>query len=274
MGLWNRGRGMGRGTLLVLSLCIAVTLVVGFYGGVAKDSTIASAATSDSAIVPNSIKESLPLLISLGQKATRPESPLRLVLKWQGEYSVDPSNSAEVAEQLATELGLGQISHAEEDGHKTYRSATDMNYDYTHLSMFWSEIGNGRSYVIVTLETMDLLKAVGFQSAAEEAGVIMQEAGIAAEWNVSLQGVAQEQGTPKAALLHTEQIMTDKLTGIKAVESYDDITTNSRSYVVPGLERFVNSANHSISAQVAIHKDGNQDINRVTIGFPLITIEY
>lgn len=272
MGFWNRGRG--KGTLLLLSLCTAATLVVGFRGGVAKDSPIASAAASDSAIVPNSIKESLPLLISLGQKTTLPDSPVRLVLKWQGEYSEDGSNTVEAAEELATELGLGQISHSEEDGHSTYRFATDINDGYTQLSMFWSELESGRSYVIVTLETLDLHKATGFQSAAEEAGIIMQEAGIAAEWNVSLQGVAQEQGTPKAALLHTELIMADKLTGIQAVESYNDVTTNSRSYVVPRLERFVESANHSISAQVAIHKDGNQEINRVTIGFPLITIEY
>ena len=272
MGLWNRGRG--KGALLLLSLCTAVTLVVGFQSGVSKDSIIASAAASESTIVANSIKESLPLLTSLGQKATRSDSPLRLVLKWQGEYSIAASNTAEAAEQLATKLGLGEISHSEEDGHSTYRIATDINNGYIHLSMFWSELESGRSYVIVTLETLDLLKATGFQSAAEEAGGIMQEAGIAAEWNISLQGVAQEQGTPKAALLHTEQIMADKLTGIHAVESYDDVNTNSRSYVVPGLERFVNSADHSIGAQVSIHKDGNQEINRVTIGFPLITIEY
>lgn len=272
MGSWNRGRS--KGTLLLLSICTAVTLVVGFHSGVAKVSSIASAAGSEGRDVSNSIKESLPLLTSLGQNTTLPNSPLRLVLKWQGEYSIDSSNTEEAAKRLATELGLGEISHAEENEHLTYRSATVVNNGYTHISMFWSELGNGRSYIIVTLETLDLLKATGFQSASEKAGIIMQKAGIAAEWNASLQGVAQEQESPREALVRTEQTMAGRLVGMKAVESYEDETTNSRSYMVPGRERYVSSADHSIAAQVAIHKDGNQDKNRVTIGFPLITIEY
>lgn len=271
MGFWNRGRS--KGTLLLLSVCTALTLAVGFYSGVAKVPSIASAAGSEGLDVSNSIKESLPLLTSLGQTATTPDSPLRLVLKWQGEVNINTDSIAETAKQLAAELEIGEATRTEEEGHVTYRATADLN-GYTHISMFWSELGNNRSYVIVTLETLDLLKAAGFQTASEEAGVIMQKVGIAAEWNASLQGVAQEQESPREALVRTEQSMAGKLVGMKAVEGYEDETTNSRSYMVPGLERYVSSMDHSIAAQVAIHKDGNQHNNRVTIGFPLITIEY
>ncbi|MNP78674.1 hypothetical protein D3C76_1763460 [compost metagenome] len=57
-------------------------------------------------------------------------------------------------------------------------------------------------------------------------------------------------------------------------ESYEDNTTYSRSYSVPGLERTVRSGRHALALQLAVHTNGNNNANRVTIGLPLITIEY
>lgn len=46
-------------------------------------------------------------------------------------------------------------------------------------------MGDGGSYVIVTVETNDLFFTTGLAEAAEQAGNIMTSAGIAADWNVS-----------------------------------------------------------------------------------------
>nr|WP_246354658.1 YwmB family TATA-box binding protein [Paenibacillus phytohabitans] len=102
----------------------------------------------------------------------------------------------------------------------------------------------------------------------------MLQAGIVAEWNVSLQAPAKEQSGPQAALLATEQNLAAQLPGIHAEENYADETTSSRSYNVPGLQRTVSSGGHELSLQLAVHRDGNEDRNRVTLGLPLITIEY
>lgn len=266
----NGNRKGAKGKLL-MCMFIAMSILVGFCYAAGISTTVAAANASLAADA--GLKESLPLLSALGQNVTVSGTPLRLVMKWQGEYSLANTDTAEAAGKLSAELGLGQVSHAEEDGHMTYRAVAAPNLSY-RTSMFWSELGNGSSYVIVTLETADLLQATGLQTAAEEAGVTIHKAGITAEWNVSLQGIAKAQGTPQTALKHSEESMVGQLSGIMAVESYEDATTYSRSYTVPGLERYVSSGDHAIALQVAIHKNGNDERNRITLGFPLITIEY
>lgn len=256
---------------LLLCMFIAMSILVGFRYVAGISTTVAAA--NASLAVDAGLKESLPLLSALGQNVTVSGTPLRLVMKWQGEYIQATTDTLDAAGKLSAELGLGQVSHTEEDGHMTYRAVAAPNSSY-RTSMFWSELGNGSSYVIVTLESADLLKATGLQTAAEEAGVTMHKAGITAEWNVSLQGIAKAQGTPQTALNHSEESMVGQLSGVMAVESYEDETTYSRSYTVPGLERHVSSGDHAIALQVAIHKNGNDERNRITLGFPLITIEY
>ncbi|MGN7765425.1 YwmB family TATA-box binding protein [Paenibacillus sp. 22594] len=308
----NKGirRGAGKGTLLMTGLCLAAVLLAGFRSagavgeagsaGVttsAEDTALshpsapAAAAHTPSQVAPSftptqtsskaiadtgtdGLADSLERMAGLGGTATLPDSPLRLVLKWQGEYSTGTSgvSTAEAAQSLAAKLGLGAVSRSDEDGHMTSRAAAVLAG--AQATLFWSELGGGRSYVIVTFETADLRNAPELPAAAEAAGQQMHQAGIAAEWNASLQGTAKAQSGPEAALFLIEQSIQEQLPGMNPEESYEDDTTYSRSYSVPGLERAVSSGSHSIALQLAVHKNGNNNTNRVTLGFPLITIEY
>lgn len=141
------------------------------------------------------LNHALVSLIDLGKETTVSDSPLRLVLKWQGESSNYADLSAEVA-KLSTSLGLNVPSGTEEDGHMTYRTEAVKPYE-SRLSLFWSELGEGNSYAIVTLDTADLQNEAGFQAAAREVSMILEQNKIKVEWNVSLQGSAQEQGAPE-----------------------------------------------------------------------------
>lgn len=270
MNTGSRSWGQKKGKMVLLLLCLsmAVVLLAGFRSG-ADQPAAAGTVSSGAAGLP----ESLALLAEVGQEVTVTGSPLRLVLKWQGEYSGDSTKSAAAAGLLAGQLGLGQVKTSEEDGHVTYKAA-GLQAAGSKLSMFWSELGQGSSYVIVTAETRDLLKAEGFQAIAEEAGERMLAAGITPEWNASLQGVASAQGASLEALIQAEDAIAGRLFGLEAVESYEDETTHSRSYTVPGLKRYVNSGDHTVALQAAVHTNGNDNSNRVTIGLPLITIEY
>lgn len=97
------GRKSGiKGTLLVLILCCTALLLAGFRGEGEKESQIAQ------------LKKSLPLLTSLGKSVTVPGSPLRLVLKWQGEFNGDGLEAGVTATNLSDDLGLGETSR--EDG--------------------------------------------------------------------------------------------------------------------------------------------------------------
>lgn len=255
------GRKSGfKGTLLVLILCCTALLLAGFRGEGEKESQIFQ------------LKKSLPLLTSLGKSVTVPGSPLRLVLKWQGEFNGDGLEAGLTATNLSDDLGLGETSREDGGEHLTYRSAADRAGFQT--TMFWSELGNGRSYVIVTLETPDLLNTPDLQAEAEEAGVKLQKIGITAEWNTSLQGAAKEQEHPQKALLLTEQNMYAQLPDLKVQESYEDETTASHTYSTSALLHSVISGNHEVVLQAAIHQDAKEGSSRVTIGLPLITIEY
>lgn len=261
IGKLGRGKHGAKGVLLLL-LCAAVLLLAGFRNGASEDKEI------------NQLKRSLPLLSSLGLQAAKPDSALRLVLKWQGEYqSNDNSDVTGAAEKLSAELGLGTVKHTEEDGHHTYRSTAAVDA-YTRVSMLWNELNEAESYVIVTVESPDLLKSSVLEVEGEQAGIVMAEFGISAEWNASIQGIAKVQGDPEQALIQTENAMSDQLSGIAAVESYKDDTTFSRSYTMNHVGRFVQSGNHSVAMQTAIHTNDTDNSNRITIGFPLITVEY
>ncbi|GGF61303.1 hypothetical protein GCM10010912_03150 [Paenibacillus albidus] len=277
MGLGNRGIGKGKGkgklTLLIFCMSVAVLLLAGFRSGADQPTAGVPAATDTASLGVAELQKSLALLSSAGQEVTAAGSPLRLVLKWQGEYSGDSDSFKNASDMLAEQLGLGKIEAREEDGHATYRASGSQDA-YSKISMFWSQLGSDSSYVIVTVETRDLLKADTFQAAAEEAGTLMFSAGITPEWNASLQGTAKAQSGPDTALFSIEQSIQEQLPGMNPAESYEDDTTYSRSYSVPDLERVVSSGNHLIALQLAVHKDGNNNTNRVTLGLPLITIEY
>ncbi|ETT61009.1 hypothetical protein C173_27380 [Paenibacillus sp. FSL R7-277] len=265
----NKGQSKGILVLVLAGIC-ALMLLSGFRS--AEPAGRSGVQSADASTAAGELQESLALLTTLGGQASAPGAPLRLVLKWQGEYSGEEAAEAAV-QSLATRLGLGEMSSADEEGHRAWRSAAQLSGG-TQVSLFWSELGGGRSYCIVTLETADLLGSPELPAAAADTEEAMLQAGIAAEWNAALQAPAKEQGGTQAALLATEQLMAAELPGIQAEESYTDISTSSHSYSVPGLQRTVSSGNHSLALQLAVHKNVNADENRITLGMPLITIEY
>lgn len=186
--------GTKKGTLFILLfLCCIVALLVNLQSAKAKSIDQDEAVSHTS--VTSELNASLMSLIDLGTKTTVSGSPLRIVLKWQGAISGYNDPSVEVA-KLSARLGLTVPSGNDEDGHMTYRSAAVKPYG-SRLSLFWSELGEGNSYVIVTLDTADLKDKVSFQGAADEVSTILEQSNIKAEWNVSLQGIAENQGDLK-----------------------------------------------------------------------------
>lgn len=271
MGLRSKGRG--KAILLVLCIGMAALLLAGFRSGADQEAVKAAAGVHQLQSESDGVEPGLELLAAAGRKVAAADSPLRLVLKWQGTYSGNTAESAEAAERLAEHLGLGPLDRSEEDGHETYRASASLSIT-GKTSMFWSVLDQESSYVIVTLETADLLKEASFSGAAVEAGTTMNTIGIQPEWNASLQGTAGSQEAPREALAYAERSVAAEIPGLRAVEDYMDETTYSRSYSVPGLARYVQSGSHTVAMQTAVHKDGNTGKNRVTIGMPLITIEY
>lgn len=263
--------GTKKGTIFILIfLCCTVALLVNFQSVKAKSIDLDEVVSSAS--ITSELNGSLMSLIDLGTKTTVSDAPLRVVLKWQGAVSVYNDPSVEVS-KLSARLGLAVPSGVEEEGHMTYRSSAVKPYG-SRLSLFWSELEEGNSYVIVTLDTADLKNEASFQGYADEVSTILDQSNIKAEWNASLQGIADQQGGPEGVLSQTEGLLKEQFITVDEKESYKDVTTVSRTYSIPDLKRSVVSGNHSVSAQIAVHQEDQNGTNRITIGFPLITIEY
>lgn len=267
---------LSKGILILAGICALAIVMSGFRsivpagGNPALGPAAANTVRNDGAA--EGLQDSLALLAKLGREASAPGAPLKLVFKWQGEYS-GGAQADTVVQSLVSRLGLGELSRTDEEGHLTLRSESELGGD-GRLSLFWSELGGGRSYCIVTLTAADLARSPELPAAAADAGRALQKAGIAAEWNASLQAPAKAQNEPQFALAAAEQVIAAQLPGMHAEEKYTDETTASRSYSVPGLARTVSSGSHSLALQLAVHRDVNEDRNRVTIGMPVITVEY
>ncbi|MDT3427950.1 hypothetical protein J2Z22_003526 [Paenibacillus forsythiae] len=272
-----------KGTLLLIGVCCAALLLAGFRSGAeaspAARAYFKAAVPEGAAWEPEiraelagSPSETVRLLTNLGRDLTEPGSPLRLVFKWQGSYTGEAGGAYASVSSLSKSLGLQAVVKSEEEGHGAYRSSHKNGSMKT--SLFWSEMGEGESYVIVTVESADLARTAGLAETAERTGTLLASAGIAADWNVSLQGIAKERGDAGQALKLTERLLAGKLQGMNAAEAYEDETTASISYTVPSIRHTLQSGTHRLAMQAAIHKDVAEGGSRVTIGFPLITIEY
>ncbi|MFP4976904.1 YwmB family TATA-box binding protein [Paenibacillus sp. CN-4] len=267
--------------LILLAVCCMTGLLAGFRFGQEQPASEGESAREE--------LERLPQLIAMAREASAPASPLRVVLKWQGEVAAGDMTAEEAAVaagKLARQLGLSEPVRTEEQGNVVYRAASvsssaqkaplDIATPEPSLShsLFWVEYGKGGSYVVVTLETADARDAEVLRAQAQTAGDALAAHGVAAKWNVSLQSKAGQQGTPGASLKAAENILSGSLNGLHAEESYTDDATACRSYSVPGIRNVLRSGSRDLAVQAAVHYDGFRGENRVTLGFPMITVEY
>ncbi|WP_440112575.1 YwmB family TATA-box binding protein [Paenibacillus sp. QZ-Y1] len=196
----------------------------------------------------------------------------RLVIKWQGEGKGDAQKQAEV---MAQQLGLHQPVLVRQTGHDVYRSEADIDADGLNAGRRVNVVVTGENtyYTIVHLSGNGRTDWHGLTALHEQVGQMLKDSGMEATWNFSVQGTG---GTESEASIQVEQIeenMSGKM-DVQSVERYTDANTASVSYKVPNLPIAIQSGSHILNMQLAVHQDNEKGINRITVGFPVITIEY
>ncbi|MHA0858164.1 YwmB family TATA-box binding protein [Paenibacillus sp. CMAA1364] len=213
---------------------------------------------------------SLASVLQLGEQLM--DSPHRVIVKWQGEWMNDGNLSTlEAAQQLAHHMGLTlpQVSH--DTDHVNYKSLTTMNG--ITITMYWQVISKDKSYMILAVEADDSTEQrtiIDFQDRFQTQCQIMK---INAVWNMSLQGNVKEAQSIALTMNMVEKRLQYHM-NYSQVETYQDVTTLSHSYQVPGLGFNLVSGDKYIDLQTAVHYDETLGANRITIGFPMITIEF
>ncbi|MDR0266929.1 YwmB family TATA-box binding protein [Paenibacillus sp.] len=219
--------------------------------------------TAEAKAEPNELRT----LLDLGNQMM--DQPQRVVVKWQGSWEGSGAESA--ARKLSCSLQLAPVNELIENGHTTYRVID--NKDAVNIRFNWQEISPNESYVVIQLEATSPQVWSHLTDLQDQYGKKMRDAGIDAEWNASLQGNVNDNVHAADTMNRIEGDLIHRLDAVQK-ETYEDATTVSNAYQVPSFASRVKSGGDWLSMQVAVHEDDQNGKNRVTIGLPMITIEY
>jgi hypothetical protein len=236
------------------------------------------------------------------------EGPAHITVKWQGAWS-SSLTSEEAAASLANSLGFAAPTAEYFQGHQQYASVQateDVKSTFT-----LTEQADGKYYVMVRVEAFNV---EAFNKEALDKldqlqgnyGAILIEAGVGIQWNGAIQGelissaesrnlnhggnqkkelgvgkeireVREGREGPESTELITaklESFMKMQWKEVTGVDQYQDGNTMSLSYHVGDLPLAVVSGEQRINIQLALHQSSDSDKQEVSIGSPLLTIEY
>lgn len=273
--------------VMMLLLCGAAGMMAGFAGTTESNrnesaphareaSTSASDGTGEKDIdgttgVGVAAESDLTLLTTLGQEHMEPSA--MLTVKIQGEMinSVLKDQAKTAAEQLARTMGLSGITTSQLQGNEVFQAEGFLSGVSVHLD--WALTKEGHSYIRAMLVGEAAGQTREMMALQQQIQEMMKQTGIPNTWNASIQGYATETASVDATMAQVEEAAAQKLS-LRSVEDYADDKTQSRSYEVPSLGAFVMSGDTPIHMQIAVHEDSMKKSSRITIGFPVITIEY
>jgi hypothetical protein len=194
----------------------------------------------------------------------------RLVIKWQGDGHGD---AEEQAEMLAQRLGLQHPERVLQTGHDVYRS--EMVADAQHAGILVNVVVTGENeyYTIVQLSGNEHTDQRLLTTLHEQVSQLLTDSGMKAAWNFAVQGKVVTESGASSQLKKIEEQMSGDM-DMRALERYTDDSTASVSYEASNLPIAIKSGAHNLNMQLAVHQDDEQGVNRVTLGFPVITIEY
>ncbi|MCP1131974.1 YwmB family TATA-box binding protein [Paenibacillus polysaccharolyticus] len=216
------------------------------------------------------------------------------VIKWQVAGHGDARMQAM---KLAADLGLEAPVQDVQTGHEVYRSQGKVGVSESPIGLLLNVASTEQDeyYVIVQLAGRAKLDRQALLALHGQVAEAMTEHDLnEASWNMSVQGKLSEmnEGNDKPATIEvsnmaqagaerkaSEQLaaleakLSDELEMI-AVERYEDGATASVSYQEKELPLEIMSGSHLLNMQLAVHQVSGQNDARVTVGFPVITIEY
>jgi len=217
------------------------------------------------------------------------EGSLRATVKWQGTWNslLEPS---EAAYALTSRLGLSTPVENEVQGHRVYKAHGSEGGVYSKLSVMPEE-GGTSYYVILLMEGDARANADLFSELQSTYGHSLQDEGVDVNWNAALQGsvtnslsnsiemegqLSAFSGAPIQDLLNKIEQQTVSTLRLQGAEEYvdEESQTVSRSYEVGGLPISVRSADHEIALQIAVHYNEDTGEQEISLGSPLITVEY
>lgn len=212
-------------------------------------------------------------LVELGEQIIGDE--ISGTVKWQGSWST-LLDSEEAANVLTTRLGLPAAEQGMQQNHTVYSSSGSRDEFALHLNI--TSISSAEYYVVLRLEGEGRQAMASLSEQQGLLGQSMLDEGVAAEWNASVQGLRKQRnelarGSLKEEMDAVEKQFPKKL-DLTRVEQYEDQDTISRTYFSSHLPISVDSGGKEAGLQVAVHIHSVTGALEVSLGSPLLTIEY
>ncbi|NRF95895.1 YwmB family TATA-box binding protein [Paenibacillus frigoriresistens] len=202
----------------------------------------------------------------------------QIIFKYTGYYSTCSGidqNLLQVGKKLSQAFGTPQVEVlSESNSHPIYTAKSEVVPGAVVTVAVASPLGQAACYVVLRLDASDEAEQSELVNWQEQASEQLKKLGINGQWNVMVQGYVneQEQSGQKSS---TELVNAIALAFKgKIVESYKDQKTVSASLASKEFHSSVKSGNQTVNLQVAMHQESTTGKLRLTVGTPIITMEY
>lgn len=227
------------------------------------------------------VHEQLAQLWRLGTIAA--SGPVKLVIKLGGEvkYNGNKADFTKKMHEISGWLEFPRANIREEHGKMVYR--TERSMEGYRLYLTGSQRDAGHFFYTLQLEGISAKSSeqreAFYTIMANNQHTLVQtlaSRGIPYQWNATVQGAVQTgiSNLNAQQTVHKLAGQFNSFISMTEVERYSDTATYSASYHAPSLGTGVQSGGHTIQLQMAVHQDKKQGNSQISIGMPLITIEY
>ncbi|MNM91758.1 hypothetical protein D3C81_1040650 [compost metagenome] len=250
--------------------CIIITVVMVF------SSAQSSEANADRGVNADSVEQAgkqWQQLMSITQQWS--DDNMTATVKWQGTWNtlLSPEEAAGV---LTLRLGFQNAFVENVQGHNVYSSYSQAGKIRSKLTI--TPQGTGVYYVMLRMEAGSSEQLAELSELQLGYGELLIDEGVAVHWNGALQGNAKKEffapNISESSAINTIEKHTVQQLQMKQVESYDDLGTASRTYEVEGWPIAVFSGTHKVSLQLGVHFNAGEHVYEISVGSPLLTVEY
>ncbi|MEF2968451.1 YwmB family TATA-box binding protein [Paenibacillus sp. M1] len=220
-------------------------------------------------------------LLALGKELIGEE--IQGTVKWQGEWNTLLAPE-EAAGALSSRLGFSAMQRDLVQDHTVYYSTGSVQRIASKLTV--TLIGEGEYYVVLRMEGQGQPALAEMNSQMSIYGESLADEGVVVRWNAALQGNLEEtaidsfgqdndedRGSLEARIQNVESYVSRELK-LEPLENYNEVETVSRTYSVPGFPVKVASGERQVALQIAVHRNAETGQEEISIGSPLLTVEY
>ncbi|TXK76736.1 YwmB family TATA-box binding protein [Paenibacillus sp. N3.4] len=202
----------------------------------------------------------------------------RITFKYTGYYgSCEGSDELllQTGRKLSPSFGVPLTDVlSEANGHPIYTVKKELETGIEVTLTLVRPQGQTACYMVLRLDASGQPAQAGLLKWQQQASEQLMKLGIHGAWNVMTQGYTSIE---EASRLYSTNEWVSQLAQAfkgKIVDSYRDAKTISVSLSSDEFQTSIMSGNHKVNVQIALHQESTTGLWRLTVGTPIITMEY